>query len=471
MSRNYRNNNIQKTIKDYAVPLVGLVLILILIFNVFSWDENTTKTENNNQELTNNSIINWVEITKDNAETKAYITYKNEKKVEIEDKVNLWLWEKIEVESWSISIESLDIKARLSQAWELQYKEDWSYFLESGQLWVEALNDIVIYTKYANVKLKTWDVANISQSMVQTDIYAINNNINVTTLYWIDIQLEKWNQLTIKAKDTNSADFNAKENTQKINSYFKLLPWFTQNGWNVLMNEEPKQKSNSWTLEKISIKKIIEFDNLTDESYSKENPLKITWRYDNTKVWEITFNNQKAKLDENLGTFSITINLNNKVNDIVVKVFDKNKNKISKDVYTVYSQSSWQRQNNTISKINADLENYKVDATKFIIYQPSTTGKFTTTSWQITIRWKVLDPRVKAVLVNDYKLKSFNWKTWRYHAFTTQWTLKDWANLYEIKYLDKNWKVIYKEYFSIYKKIKQAPKIKKEKISDEAKLN
>jgi len=123
------------------------------------------------------------------------------------------------------------------------------------------------------------------------------------------------------------------------------------------------------------------------------------------------------------------------------------------------------------NKVNSKLESFDLKPTDFIIYEPTKTWKFTTTLSQVTIRGKVLNKNVDKVLVNDYKLQSYNWSTWRYHAFVDQWTLKEWTNNYEIKYLDKDWKTIYKEYYSIYKEIKEARKaVKKDIISDEAKI-
>ena len=92
---------------------------------------------------------------------------------------------------------------------------------------------------------------------------------------------------------------------------------------------------------------------------------------------------------------------------------------------------------------------------------------------RITIRWIVSNKDVVNILVNNYSLKSYNGSTWRYHAFINQNTLKEWANSYTIQYLDKNSRVIYKEYYSIYKektkKIIVKKKIEKKKEKEEIK--
>jgi hypothetical protein len=177
--------------------------------------------------------------------------------------------------------------------------------------------------------------------------------------------------------------------------------------------------------------------------------------------------------------------LNSKTNDLIIKMFDENKNIVWKKILTLYSKNAVENNNtfnNTFNNISNNtakkLENYQVKPTDFIIYEPTTTWKITTSNWRITIRWKVLNKDVKKILVNDYSLKSYNGYTWRYHAFVEQETLKNWANSYTIQYLDKNSKVIYKEYYSIYKEkatkviINKKREIKEVKvISSEAQIN
>ena len=462
-SRNRKNNDYLKILKDYAVPLVWLFLILFLLFNVFSSDNKSEVKVNNNVE--NN--LSGVKISLVTEDTKAFITYKNEKKVELSDDIILGKWEKVSVEQWKLLIVSpLKLKMTLWKAGELEYKEDWSFMLNSGNLWIEAMQDTTIYTKYANVILGASSISNISQNAVETAIYSIDWNIWVSTIYWIETKLASWKKITIKAKQTNSSEFDPKKSIVDIDDYFKLSDWYKDNWWDLIMKniDDSSSETSSWKIMQHDFKKLndlIAFDNLQDEFYSVESKLNLTWRYDALKIWEITINNNKAKLDSIKWNFQINLNLENKINDLVIKVFDTNKNLISKKVITIYLKSA----NNKVGKIQSNVENYKVDASKFYIYEPTKTGKITTTSSQITIRWKVLDKNIKNVSVNGYRLKSFNGSTWRYHAFVNQWTLKDWANIYEIKYLDKDWKVVYKEYYNIYKKIKTV-----KKISGEAKI-
>jgi hypothetical protein len=48
MNRYHRRNNVSRTIKDYFVPIVGLILIIALIYSFFSSDEPTIQTQQEN---------------------------------------------------------------------------------------------------------------------------------------------------------------------------------------------------------------------------------------------------------------------------------------------------------------------------------------------------------------------------------------------------------------------------------------
>jgi len=72
------------------------------------------------------------------------------------------------------------------------------------------------------------------------------------------------------------------------------------------------------------------------------------------------------------------------------------------------------------------------------------------------------------VVVNDYKLNSFNWVSWRYHARTDYNNLKKGTNIYEIKYYKKDGTLLYVNNYIIIKKIKWT---NKKLISNEAKVN
>ena len=477
MTRN-RNNNLSKTLKDYAVAFVSLFLILILLYSVFSWtDEQVEVNSDNNYE---NSDLWAIEVYLEWIDALAYIVYESWKKVEIEWIISLWKSEKLSVESWSAIIDFPFLaKMKLSKNGEFTYKEDWSFYLESGNLWVESMSNIDIFMKYANSSMWIWSIANFNQNELESTIYSIDWKIDVSSLAWISTSLNFWEKVSISSKDSTSNDIDLEWLKTEIDDYFKLSSWFKENGGEELLNND--METSSWTTlldEEVRLEdssSLMTFDWITDESYVNTNPIDLIWRYSPLKVWKITINNKEVTLDSDLWTFSLKwFNLVSNVNDLIIKIFDKNKNLISKNILTLYSNIDWVT-NTTTTIVAKKLENYPVKATDFIIYEPTTTWKLTTAESRITIRWKVSNDNIANVVVNDYTLKSYNGSTWRYHAFVEQWTLKDWANNYEIKYLDKDSKVIYKEYYSIYKELLEDIETVLEKetdlISSEIKIN
>ena len=464
MSRHRNKFNFVKILKDYTVPLIGLFLIIILIFNIFSDDKDIEQINNTKADIEANS---WVKISLLWENTKAYIVYKTWKKVELTDIVSFWKWEKLIVEEWKVNVVfPLLSKITLWKSWELQYKDDWSLFLESWNAWIEAMDNLNISMKYASVDLKSGAIASFIQNAIESVVYNIDWGIKVSSLYWLETDLWSNKKIVIKARDTNSSELNLKNTISEMDSNFQTSSWFINNWWNLIITKN-KHIENTGSINKNSwdFTKLIEFDNLQDESFSKESNINISWRYDPLKIWKITINNQDVKLNLELGTFAYKTSLKNKINDLIIKMYDKDNIIISKKVFTVYTNKSWN--SNIYQNAQNSIENFQIDPSQFIIYEPTKTGKITTTSSQITIRWKVLNSKVKSVLVNDYKLKSFNWKTWRYHAFVNQNTLRNWTNLYTIQYFWENNKLLFKEYYNIYKKI---TKKSIKKISNEVKI-
>jgi hypothetical protein len=80
-----------------------------------------------------------------------------------------------------------------------------------------------------------------------------------------------------------------------------------------------------------------------------------------------------------------------------------------------------------------------------------------------------LNKDVARVTVNGYQLKSYNttYGTWRYYAFERFNTLADGSNVYNVKYYDKNGKLIFTNNYTI---VKNADLIKKSEslVSNEA---
>ncbi len=456
MSRN-RVSNLSKTLKDYAVPFVWLLLILVLLYSVFS--SPSTKNVDIDSSLSSNNWSPQVDLS--SSDTIAYVVYDSWKKVQIEGLVSLWKLEKVVVELWSVVIDfPLVAKMKLSENWEFKYMQDGSFYLESWDLWVESSRDIDISMRYANASLSLWSISNLNQNELESSVYSIFWKVSVSNLASISTELKNGYKLSLKSSLSTSNEIDFDSLKSPIDDYFKLSSWFKNNGWEAILKEQNEEVSSlSWSLlPKKDSASLLSFDDVVDESYVDSNPIILKWRYSPSEVWAITVNGIQASLDKDLAVFSLKwINLPNSTNDLIVKIFDSNKNIISKSILTLYSKNPSVLTSSSVFS-SSNLENYPVRPTDFLIYEPTKTWKFTTSSSRVTIRWKVSNKNVASVSVNWYTLKSYNGSTWRYHAFVEQETLKDGANNYEIKYINKAWEIIYKEYYSIYKEVSSATK-------------
>jgi len=117
-------SSIPKPLKDYAVPLLALFLILIIIYNVFSWDDEKTTTQSDNKKI--EVQVDGILLSFDWNNTKAAVEYSGWDRKDIENNSALHKWEKIIVKDWAVSF-SLENQAdlNLDKLWIVKYKEDW----------------------------------------------------------------------------------------------------------------------------------------------------------------------------------------------------------------------------------------------------------------------------------------------------------------------------------------------------------
>lgn len=447
--RRRHNNNITKTLKDYAVPLVALFLIIILAFSVFSWWNNDNSDQTN---LSEN--MTWANLEFNSDDTEVYIEYSWWDRKLVENNTSLYKWEKVIVKNGSVSIDfPILAKVNLDKMWELEYREDGSLYLDSSSLWLESKTNLKVNLRYWTVEVDEWWVINLNQNEVQSTFYSLDWLVEVSNLAWKSSLLQKWQELSILVADASSDDIDLSSLKQDFSDYFKASDWYIRNGWDFYLNNSWDEESSTGSTQNKTIlwaiNNYISFDNLTDESQVTTDVLNISWKYNSDMISKISLNWIDAILDIDNKTFVFKdVSLNSSVNDLVFKVYDLDDEILSKVVYTIYTSLS----SSSSSSNFWTVKTFDIDASKFVFSEPSTTWTYSTYESQVTIKWSVPAWIVSSITVNGYKLWSFNWTTWRYHAWADYNTLKDWTNIYEVKYFDSNWKVIYENYFTIIKK-------------------
>ncbi|USN58433.1 MAG: hypothetical protein H6767_09390 [Candidatus Peribacteria bacterium] len=95
-----RNRGIQKTLKDYIVPIIGGVIVLLLLVNVFSGDD-TASVDGGVSTEENTTALN-VSLYGDS--TEAYVEYTGGNRKLIESDISLFKGEKVVVKEGNVTI-------------------------------------------------------------------------------------------------------------------------------------------------------------------------------------------------------------------------------------------------------------------------------------------------------------------------------------------------------------------------------
>jgi len=476
--RNRRNNNI-KNIKDYIVPVITFLLIFILIYIAFSsWNEDSNIDNNITNNIANSDSL---EIKFWSVDTEVEVADKSNKKTLLKDLGVLNIWESVIVKSWDISFFiPNNAKFRLNTNWKLNYLSTSDINLESSALWVESIEWQKISTRYATINIWNNSIANIEQNEVSTTVYLLKWVAEVKTLAWISTFLSPGQKIKISNQDASKEDIDMNLLKEDFDDYFKISDWYLKNNGSVFNSTlwETDEETLTWTLtgtwkiesRRSNILGLLNFDNIYDEWSVNSEKTNISWKFVDDRISKITINWKEVVIDLENKTFNlIWVNTSKKENDIAIKIYDAEDNILGKYLYTLY-YSGWKEGNdsNIFAKVNA--EPYPVNWEDFIINIP-TVKNWETFSTENTFFGTVKNPDVASVTVNGYKLKTFNWKTFRYHAYERFWTLWEWVNNYEIKYYDSDWNVILKKYITINKKSEKIEKKEDDKISEEASIN
>lgn len=456
-----RNNNIQKWLRDYMVPIIGWLLVILLLFSVFSWDNNTPKIDPENKV--------WFDVKINWTNSEAYIVYQWDTKKKIEWDISLYKWEKIIVKEWNASLVMEWIwKFRLDKLWEFKYMENGFFSLYSSDLWLDSSSEVNVDMKFA--KINVWANTHISfwQNEMWSTVYLLSWTAEVENLVGKSTVLWAGQKVTVSRLDASKQDLNLSLLKDNIDDFYKQSDWFILNNWASYIKSETESgsldeeteaddKTSTWKVVKsdksTSVNSLLTFSNLSDESYVSSENINISGNYSDEEITKITLNWIDAVLNTKLKSFKFeNISVKNQENNLVFKVYDDSEDLLSKFVYVVYFDWWETPDNNTVIKRWFNVQTFDVDWSQFTFTEPTTKETYTTFDDFVTIRWSVLVKWITKVTVNDFPLSSFNWSTWRYHASTTNNNLSVWTNVYNIKYFDSNWKEVYTNRFTIIRK-------------------
>ena len=465
--------SLEKGLRDYIVPIIWLLLIIILIFNAFSWSD----TNNANVQVENKV---WLNIDLGGSMPESFISYPWDHKEKIVWDTMLYKWEKIIVKEWTANL-SLPFVGNLkvNKLWELKYSEDGNFYLYSSDLWLNSINQVRVDMRFASVNV--WENTHIafSQNEMWSTVYLINWFAEVSNKVWKSTVLAWWQKITISRLDASKEDLDLSLLKENIDDYYKQSDWFILNNWASYLKdnnveEDNEEKTSTWKISVQNTTWLISFSNLYDEANVSSSLINISWNFVNENIDRIILNWKEAEINKESKTFTFkNVSVSNKENDLVFKVYDDANDLLSKFVYVIYYD--WGK-SNTTSNWKFNVQTFNVDGSKFEFTSikdwkvKQLNGKTTYTTYGdfLTIYWKVDAKGISRVEVDGYTLKSYNGSTWRYHPSIINNNLNIWTNVYTVKYFNKDDNLVYTNYFTIIKKT-----IKKEEknISDEAKIN
>lgn len=462
MSR--RRNPVAKNIKDYLVPIVWGVLILFLLISMFTWSDNNTAIQNENQI--------GISVSMDTSNTQSFVIYPGQDKVEVTENISLFKGEQLIVKEWSLTLDIPELwDARLWKLAELKFNENGSFTHTSGKIWFNTNGNLDVNSKFASIKM--WENSHVSldQNEMASTIYALNGIVEVVNLAGQNTLLLPGEKISISRLDANNSDLDMKSIKTDIDDLFKNDDWYVLNNWDKYLNKSEKEdEEESSTGSKLisNTSRVLIFDNIEDEANIDSSALDITGKFGDESIVKITMNNTEAKVNSTNKTFVIEgVDTSNSQNDLVFRAYDDAGDILEKKLITLYYNAAV-NSGNTSSFGNVKTYD-NVDASQFTFTAPSKFTTFSTKASEITIKGQVLNKDVARVTVNGYQLKSYNttYGTWRYYAFERFNTLADGSNIYNVKYYDKNGKLIFTNNYTI---VKNADLIKKSEwlVSNEA---
>lgn len=450
-----------KTLKDYIVPIVWVLVFFIVVINliVSGWSENTTPE-------------NWSPVDKPSIElvvpwdVKAYVRYPNDKQVEMTETAEILQWERIYVKTGKINL--TEPKINIDSNTEIKFNDTASYTLMSWNIFAQNSVKENYELMFADVVLSPNSVASFKQNAVSSQVSVLSWTAVVTLNSWLTADVVGWKQATVYSNNTNDKDLDLSEVVKEIPDYELEDEWFVYNNAKSFLDstsslDEWESSESKLSLEANKDREFVMFE-VEDETSVSSTSLLITWDVLANDVAKITLNGDAVNIDKANGTFSKEVPLNKSVNDIVYRVYDEEDILLQKDILTIYSSGKTSG-GTTTALGNSELETYSINKDfGFVTPNPANiSGGF------YTIKGFVPAWVVEYVKVNNYRLRKFasGDTTWRYHADEQYGLLKDGSNLYKVEYYDKDDKLLTTSLYIINKTEEQST-TNTQKISDEA---
>ena len=283
-----RRGGIEKWLRDYLVPIIGLLLVIILIFNVFSSD---SKTVDNKTTQIENKV--WLSLSLDWVNPESFIVYPWDNKEKITWDTVLYKGEKVIVKDGIVNLSLAWIwDFKVNKLWELKYKENGDFAIYSWDIWLNSNSSVNVDMRFAWVKV--WENTHISfsQNEMWSTVYLISGFAEVSNLAWESTVLANGQKITISRLDASKKDIDLSLLKWNLDDYYKQSDWFIKNNWaSYLVDENTKEdkkiETSTWKTTKTSKNNIITFSNLYDEANVSSDNIIVSWNYKDENISKI----------------------------------------------------------------------------------------------------------------------------------------------------------------------------------------
>lgn len=431
--------------------ILGAIIAILLGLKFFYSGNSTT-----------NEVSKWDYITIIPGEKSVVaIADKNLKETTITKEENLFITDNyVSVSEWSaiakVKTSNIDLDEKTQISYISSNIDSENIKLEKWRAWVDSSwNTNSIELKRMTVKIPSGSIALVEQTNTAFSVaYAIQWNIDIsTTIGQYTLKPGQW----IKLSDSNLTSEQTKlsDLVDEIDASIVNNPVFARNNWEEILKNATKNQETTETIttensatgstEANTSSKYISFTQPSNNLNSKTDTINVMWTILDDEVARVTINDIDTVVSPVNQTFSLqNFKLNSEVNNIVYKVYNANWIQLEIGVIVVYGPK------NTGTQTTIVPQNYPINSADFRIINKN---PLATTDSYVRVEWTVPKNTVEYITVNDYRLQKFipNTEKWYYHANADIGTIKEWTNLYYIKFFDKNNKLLYTQLFTIIK--------------------
>lgn len=452
-----------KNLRDYAVPIIVVLIILLIAYNAL-WGQDSES----HQEVASETEVSentWAKMTLNlwDDETTWSIEYPGWNKDDLIGKEALYPGEKLVVEWWAVTLQDESgILMKLNKNWELKYEDDWWYLLTSSDLFVKSEGPVNVNLRFLDTNLSAGAIVSLNQNEVASTVNVLAWEVNVVSIAGKSVTLTSGQRLNISSRETTQEDYDIEGKTEEIGNYFFSETWAQENdleGYLKAANEADietgtGQTTGTWTTT-VSADAYISISGLKDKQTYGTSTTDISGELLKDNIAKISFNWVFATINLVWKSYELSaLSIPLRENDVIYKVYDAWDNILERGLYTVYYTEWAVTPDETTAAAEAEKEEFPVtDSNASFTFTAPAFNPYTSNENFITIRGLATAWLASSVQVNGLTLKSFNGTTWRYHASIDGWNLRNGVNLYKVNYFNANWEVIHTNTFTIIRKI------------------